>query len=121
MRIYLGIYFLRIYNIIALGCALAGFLVVFGYLKLQNRPLSLNVFITEVEGLRDRIEKEMPLNYITITLKLLKRDLIVLVILLLSVVNMYLAYFLITLIPVGILGFIIYTLILLRVTAKKQS
>jgi len=118
MRIYLGFYFLRVYNIFALGCALAGFLIVFGYLKLKSKPLSLMVFVAEIEKLREEVEKEIPLNYITLTLKFLKRDLIVLIILFTSILNLYLVYFLITLVPIGILGFILYTLILLKISEK---
>ncbi|MBF0432406.1 MAG: hypothetical protein HQK83_14065, partial [Fibrobacteria bacterium] len=62
-----GIIFFRYYNVIALVCYVAAFLMIYGYLKLKGRPLNLHRFTEELEKFGEENEKDAPLNYITLT------------------------------------------------------
>ncbi len=120
VRSHLGFKFLLYYNVFALGCAMVGFFLVYGYLKLNEKPLSITVFNRELEKLADEAERQLHINYMGLFLGLVKRDLIALVILISSFLNIYLVYLLMTLAPMVILGVIIYSMILLKWGSSKS-
>jgi hypothetical protein len=116
-----GILFFRYYNIFAVCCAVAGLLLIFGYLKLRHEPLNIHRFTERLEQIGLENEKDAPLNYITLSFKVMKQDLFACVLLVLSFFNLYVLYFIVTLASIGFLGFTVYSLILMRVLLKRNS
>ena len=114
------IIFLRYYNVFAICCAISSVLIIFGYLKLNREPLNIHRFTEQLELLGRENEKEVPLNYITLSFKVLKQDLFACILLITSLFNLYLLYFLITITSIGFFGFTVYTLFLLKLLKKKK-
>jgi hypothetical protein len=118
---YAELAFFRYLNVFILCCAVAALLLIYGYLKLQKQPLNVHRFAELLEQFGRENEKEAPLNYITLTFKVLKRDLFALILLILSLLNLYLLYSAAALASIGFFGFTVYTLLLMKLMDKPED
>jgi len=108
------LWIIRYFNLFSISCAVSGLLIIYGYLKLNDQPMSIYRFAEQLIDFGRKNEKEIPFNYIILTFKILKEDLLVIVLLILSLFNIYLLYFAITFTSIGFLIFTIYTLFLMK-------
>ena len=117
----MGVSLVRYINVFALCCIITSLFLIYGYLKINRLPLNIHRLVERLENLGDANEKDAPLNYITLTFKILKKDLLAIALIALGVINVYLLYLFVALGSIFILGFTLYSLFMLNVLSRKTS
>jgi hypothetical protein len=113
--------FLRYYNLAAVFCLIACALLVYGYLKIKGHSLNIREFAGLLERFKEENEKQAPLNFITLGFKVLKKDFIVVAVLVASFFNIYFLYILLTVSSIALLGFTVYILLLMEIFSRSKA
>ncbi len=111
---------LMIPNILSLACITISLLLIYGYLKMNQLPLNIHRFVDSLEDVGEKNERELPLNYLTLTFKIFKKDMIALGIILLGFINSHFLYAALCLGTLFLLFFTIYSLFILKVFGSKK-